>query len=231
MKKISIPFLIFIVGIQFNCSTKNIEQREKKSQSFREFLVENDLSTDIKVPNKFETLQPRNKYSNHYFHFSTVLPKDFEIDRGNFENTVIRAYDLNTATTVSIGVESNSYLLDSKKTEERHKKFQEGPLEYMNEIFSGDYKNRMLKVLTDNSNLEISSIQVGELKIRNTNYVFLKYEYIEHYNGEEIEIVKLDYQTLLWDNFFLFSYNSPKSLHDEDLILDVLYNTNFTKQF
>jgi len=230
MKKFFIPFLIFIIGIQFNCSTKNIEQKEKKTQSFRAFLVENDLKTDIKVPNKFETLQPGNKYSNHYLHFSTVLPEEFEIDRGNFENTVIRAFDLKTATSIAIGTESFLHLLNSKKIEERHKNFQENPLEYMNNIFNGDFKNRMLKVLTDKTNLEISSIQVGESKIRSTNFVFLKVEYVEYYNGKKIEFIKTDYQTYIWEIFFSFSYIVPKSLYNEDLILEVLYNTNFTKQ-
>lgn len=194
-------------------------------------MIDNDLSTDIMVPNKFETLQPGNKYSNHYLHFSTVLPEEFEIDRGNFEKTVIRAIDLKTATSIAIGTESFSHLLNSKQIEERHKKFQANPLDYMNDIFDGDYKNRMLKVLTEQTNLEILSIQTAESKIRSTNYVIIKYEYNEYYSGEKIEFVKTEYQTYIWENFFSFSYNAPKSLYNEDLILEVLNNTNFTKRF
>lgn len=226
VKKLNL--LLFFLFL-FSCERKKETLSEIKTLSFREFLTQNQLSLDLNEKNKFETLLPGNKYSNNYFNFSTVLPENFEVDRGNFQNTVIRGFDSNNGISIAIGVTPISSLLDTEQIQNIHNRFQKSPLDYMNENYEGDFKGRMLELMNSNSNLTIKELTVGEKKIRSTNYVFIVTEYTEKYDDLDVEMIKTDYQTILWGNSFGFSYNSPKSLHNESLIIDVLNHTNYIK--
>jgi hypothetical protein len=192
-------------------------------------LLENKIDIDIHVPNRFETLQDGNKYSNHYFNFSTVLPYGFEIDRGNFQYTVVRAFDTLTSTSISIGVTPISNGQTEETINREHNEFHEKPIEFMNKVYGGSYKEGMLQALKSNTNLELIDFEVAERKIRSTNFIVLTSHYKEFYNGKEVEIRKVDYQTLMWGNLFGFTYNSPNELFNEDLVLEVLFNANFTR--
>lgn len=229
MGTIKKQFIYLFFLIFFSCEEKKESDFDMKILSFREFLVQEKLSLDFNEVNKFETLLLGNKYSNHYFKFSTVLPESFEIDRGNYQYTVIRGFDSNNGITISIGVTPISNLLDSEEIQNIHNSFQNSPLSYLNERYGGDFKREMLGVMRSNTNLKINNFRVGEQKIKSTNYVYILSEYTEKFADLDIKMIKLDYQTILWGNSFGFSYNSPLSLYDEQLIIDVLNHTNYIR--
>lgn len=229
MGKFSIYLFIFLALSMANCQTTNDNSAKLKTKGFRDFLIENNLEIDPNKPNNFESLQTGNKYSNHYFNFSTVLPEEFKVDRGNFKFTVIRSYNEYSGVTISVGVTPISPLLTSEQAVNIHNEFQNNPLDHMNKTTGGDFRNHIYKILKSNSTLEITDLKVGEKKIRSINYVYTDSDYFETYEGEKVEMKKIDFMTILWGNTFSFSYNTPKNLFDENLILKVLNNTNYIK--
>jgi hypothetical protein len=164
MLKSKICVLSIFLIVFWGCEYKENNQSEIKTQSFREFMIQNHLSLDLNEKNEFESLLPGNKYSNYYFNFSTVLPDSFEIDRGNFQYTVIRGFDPSNGISISVGVTPIGSLLDSEKIQNIHNRFQESPLEYLDEKYGGNFKSRMFEVMKSNTNLRINEFRVGEKK-------------------------------------------------------------------
>ena len=109
--------------------------------SFREYLINNDLDIDINVPNKFESLQQDNKYSNYYFNFSTVFPDNLEIDRGMSEYTIIRGSNKDKAISVSLNVVPKNPELSDDRIMTIHNSFQESPTTTLNNSVDGKYSD------------------------------------------------------------------------------------------
>ena len=126
-----------------NTTTFNPEEKNKtiSTKSFREFLIDQNENIDIKISNKFESLSSDNKYSNHYFNFSTVLPEDFQVDRGNFTHTIIRCFKEDQGVVISINVTPLTNISNQREIEQIHESFQESPLFYLDEKFNGNFKS------------------------------------------------------------------------------------------
>src|SRR5690606_27485591 len=148
-----------------------------------------------------------------------------------FTHTIIRCFKEDQGVVISINVTPLTNISNQREIEQIHESFQESPLFYLDEKFNGNFKSHILSTLKSNTNLDVMDLEVGVKKIRSTNYVYTKASYLEMYDGVQVEIVKLDYLTILWGNSFGFIYNSPKGVFNEGLINEILFHNNFVKPF
>jgi hypothetical protein len=116
---------IFTLFLLSSCSGQNKKVEEPELVSFRKFLVQKNIDKNLGVQNEYETLNEEHFYSNHYFNFSTKLPKNYTLDIGNEEYTIIRGLDTLTSSTVHISVTPIS------KTGTGYLKFQSSPMKYI----------------------------------------------------------------------------------------------------
>ncbi len=194
-------------------------------KSFKVFLKEKNIDMDINVPNKYETLQPKNNYSNHYFNVVTDFPDNWEHDRGASDFALFRT--VNADSAISIALIAVPISTKEPFSDEFHKDFQIAPLKTVNEINGGDYKGYILKQLSLNSTAKIYDFKISEEKIRNTNYLISSYKYNETNKGIEIPFITVQYQTAWWGVSYTFSYSVPFKFYSNDLIETVIKRTNY----
>src|SRR5690554_5032552 len=121
LTSIFVPIIYFISFIGTTTST-NKEHNDiiRTNISYKEFLINQNIDIDIEIPNKFESLSADNRYTNHYFNFSTVLPDGFQVDRGNFRHTIIRCFKETPGITMSIEVTPLIGDLNQKQIQRMH---------------------------------------------------------------------------------------------------------------
>jgi len=212
---------IFTLFLLSSCSGQNEKVEEPELISFRKFLVQKKIDKNLGVQNEFETLTEEHFYSNHYFNFSTKLPKNYTLDRGNGEYTIIRGLDTLTSSTVHIGVTPIS------KTGDGYLKFQSSPMEYIDEVFGGNFKDVILNSFKTKTTIEVLNLDVSEHKVRTTNYVVYTVQYEETYDSLQVPFVNVQYVTYLWGNLFTISYTTPEVLFDPKILTDVIIHTNY----
>jgi len=202
-----------------------INKSEYLKISFKNFLKEKDIDMNIDVPNQYETIQPDNKYSNYYFNITTDFPDHWEHDRGLSDYAIFRAFKADSAFSLAlIAMPINS---EKPISEESHKEFQLEPLKTLNQNFGGDYKSYLLKQFGLNSTIKLYDFEFKEIKIKTTNYLTYSYKHNETYEGVEIPLITIGYQTILWGVLYTFSYNAPYDYHKPNIIEDAIQSTNF----
>jgi hypothetical protein len=214
-------FLIFSLFSITSCTEQREKIEDRELKSFRKFLVDNNLDKNLNVQNEFETLNKDNFYSNHYFKFSTKFPKNYILDRGNEEFTILRGMDSLTSSTVYIGVTPIS---NSKSS---HEDFQNSPSEYVDKIFGGDFKQSILNTFSNRTTVKVLDLDVSEHKVRSTNYVVSTVKFEETYDSIQVPFVTVQYVTYLWGNLFLISFTSPEVLFDPKILSDIVLHTNY----
>jgi hypothetical protein len=212
---------IFTLFLLSSCSGQNKKVEEPELVSFRKFLVQKNIDKNLGVQNEYETLNEEHFYSNHYFNFSTKLPKNYTLDRGNEEYTIIRGLDTLTSSTVHISVTPIS------KTGTGYLKFQSSPMKYIDEVFGVNFKEIILNTFKTKTTIEVLNFDVSESKVRTTNYVIYTVQYEETYDSIQIPFVNVQYVTYLWGNLFTISYTSPEVLFDPKILSEVLVQTNY----
>lgn len=193
--------------------------------SFKKFLKEKNINMDIDVPNQYETLQPKNKYSNHYFNVTTDFPDNWEHDRGVSDYAIFRTFNADSAVSLAlIAIPVNS---EKPISDESHKDFQLAPLKTFNNNFGGDYKSYLLKQLSLNTTKKIYDFEFVEKKIRSTNYLIHSYKYNETVEGVEYPFITTNYQTILWGVSYTFGYSVPLQFYNPIVMETVMNRTNF----
>jgi hypothetical protein len=185
------------------------------------------LSLDVDIPNEFETLQKGNKYANHYFGLATIFPDDWKVDRGASEFTLLRAFDEQKSTTLSL-IAIPFDITDSVKAEENRRKYIESPLKLMNRIY-GNYDIKLLSEISANTNVKITNFKMKDEWIATTNYLKIEYEFENKFEGNLYAFKTIDYQVLMWGVTFTFTYTAPVKYFNEEIIKKCLQNTNFIK--
>ena len=192
--------------------------KKSKKIPFRNLLKNNGLDIDPNLPNHFESIQPLNKYSNHYFNFTTDLPDNWKLERGNALITVIKAIDEESASHVSIGV-------SPLNTSRSHSAYQKDPLKELNRVSKGGYFNMMKKALVENAIPKPYGFRLSSEKVGSINYSKFVYKLTEVTDVGDVEVTTILYQTELWNTIFTFTYASPTIFFDESIITEVLKNT------
>jgi hypothetical protein len=215
MKAILVNFLLIVTTLAEAQTTPL-----KKSQKipFRNLLKNNGLAIDPNLPNHFESIQPLNKYSNHYFNFTTDLPDNWALERGNALITVIKAVDEETASHVSIGI-------SPLNTSRSHSAYQKDPLKELNRVSKGRYFSMMKKALIENAIPKPYDFKLSSEKVGSINYSRLVYKLTEVTDVGDVEVTTIQFQTELWNTIFTFTYSSPTIFFEENIIMDVLKNT------
>jgi hypothetical protein len=225
MNLLFFSFLTFL-SLLSSSSTNNFNveggnaQKKVKRIAFRTFLKNNGLSLDPKIPNKFESLQSNNKYSNHYFNFGTDLPDNWEIDRGYALNTVIRSFSTDTGSQISV-------IVIPYESTKGHQDFQQNPIKYLDKTFGGSYLKSMKKTILQNITGSPFDFSVSTKRVRSISYAVFSYKYVEVTDNEEVEFTSSQYQTNLWNTIFTFNYSVPSIFYSESTILEVLNKTNY----
>ena len=212
---------IFILFLLSSCSGQNEKAKELELVSFKSFLVQNNIDKNFGVQNEYETLNQEQFYSNHYFNFSTKLPENYTLDRGNGEYTIIRGFDTLTSSTVHISV------IPVTKTGAGHLEFQSSPMKYIDEISKGNFKDIILSSFKAKTNIEVLDLDVSEHKVRTTNYIVYTVQYEETYDTLQIPFVNVQYVTYQWGNLFTISYISPEVLFDPKILSELILQTNY----
>ncbi len=197
-------------------------------QSFKSFLKEKGLSMDIGVPNKYETLQPGNKYSNHHFNISTDFPDNWEFDRGVGDYSVFRCFQEDSAITMALLIVP----VQNENAEDRlssHLAFQNSPLDYLNGAHNGDYTSFLKEQFIKNTTSQIYDFQLDAKKVRTSNYVISTYKFDEVVENIRVPFICCTYQTIMWGTNFSIMYNVPEIFYNQKLIDDVVFKTNYIK--
>ncbi len=190
-------------------------------EPFKAFLKSKNISMDINNPNKYETIQPDNKYSNYYFGIHTMLPNNWEYDRGASQYALIRALNKTLSSTISIIAiptenESSSNLVD---------KFKESPLSTMNMLSNGDVKKELIGQLYKVGNMKVKSMSTSEEFIALTNYFKTEYEYYLVAEGEKTAYINTTYQVIQKGVTYTIAYSCPVKYFNKEYILNTLQNT------
>lgn len=212
--------------VQHSNSDSNIQLKAKLP--FKAFLKSKKLSIDVDIPNEFETLQKGNKYANHYFGLATIFPDDWQVDRGASEYTILRSYDEQKSSTLSL-IAVPFDISDSLKAEENQRKFSESPLSVMNSSANGNYEKKLLNELGSSTNTKLLNFKVGEELIATTNYLKYEYEFENKFKGYSYAFKTIGYQVIKWGVTFTFIYTAPVKYFDERLISKSLQSTNFIR--
>jgi hypothetical protein len=226
MIKLKVIFILIIASITI-CSCANNTNSNNITESklpFKTYLKTRKLSVDIETPNEFETIQKGNLYSNHYFGVSTNLPDNWKLDRGNSIFTLIRAYDDQNSSSISlmaIPVE----IADATKQDEYQKKYNESPLKTMNEASNGDFRKKMLDEISAKTNSKISNFKLNEKWVSTTHYLTYEYEFEEKFEEFSIPFKTAGYQVILWGINYTFSHICAPALHLE-ISLDLIPSGN-----
>jgi hypothetical protein len=200
---------------------------EMIKKSFKSFLKTNNIDMNIDVPNKYETIQPFNKYSNYYFNIVSDFNNTWQHDRGVSEYAIFRTINLDSAISIAlIAVPINLEIDDSKKSNES---FQNSPLETMNSMHKGNYKNYLIQQLDSSSHIDIYEFELKEKKVRSTNYLIHSYKYDEVTEGIKIPFIAVGYQTILWNVTYTFSLSCPLMFYNSRLIESIIERTNYMK--
>jgi hypothetical protein len=230
--------VILIISTLTNCTSnsttekdlskidiKDVNKAELFKISFKEFLKKENISLDVEKPNKYETLQPGNSYTNEYFKITTDFPDWKKIDRGASEFSIFRA--INTDSAITVALMAMPIKLKDSSSAKPHEQFQKFPLKTMNDAFGGDYKKYLMNQMTTLSHVEPYDFIISERKIRSTNYLIYSYKYKETVEGHEIPFIIIGYQTILWGVSYTFQYSSPELFQDAKTIEEVVFRTNY----
>ena len=189
---------------------------------FKRFLKSKGISMDINIQNQYETFQPGNKYSNHYFNVATDFPDNWEVDRGMSEYSLFRAYQSDSALSLAISA------VPTEANNEGGSTFN-NPLDRMNSMANGDYKSFLLNQLKRNTTSEIYDFQLSEERIRSDNFLVHSYKYDETVDNMVIPFYSIAYQTILWNVVYTIGYSGPLAFYDQRVMDEVLDRTNFIK--
>lgn len=193
---------------------------------FKKLLVNNNFDLNIFGKNNFENLDTINNpkeihYSNMYYKFGMSLPKGFNIDRGNADNTVIRLYNSDygiTLTTIVTPIEN----FDSSSL----KIYKEDPIGFYTKKMKGNYVDFMTRNLVNNSDLTPINPTATNETIRSYSFIKFSYNYVEEVKNVKIKFKSTTY-SILSDGFNInFDYSAPVIIYDENLLYDVVYSFN-----
>ena len=206
---------------------EEVEQPASQSEEtikvpFKSFLKSKGISMDINIQNQYETFQPGNKYSNHYFNVVTDFPDNWEVDRGMSEYSLLRAYQADSALSLAISA------VPTESENEGSNTFN-NPLDRMNSMANGDYESFLLDQLKKNTSSDIYDFQLSEEKIRSDNFLVNSYKYDETVDNMAIPFYSISYQTILWNVVYTIGYSGPLAFYDQSVIDEVLDRTNFIK--
>jgi hypothetical protein len=229
MKKLLINLWLITIIIAASCVEKTKSDYKIKAKlPFKTFLKNKKIPVDIDQPNEFETIQPGNKYTNHYFGVTTAFPKDWKHDRGSSIFTLIRAFDeqkSSTLTLLAIPIEIG----DSTKAKEHQKIYRESPLKAMNSTAKGDFSKKLFDEITLSTNSKISNFKINEEWVSTTHYLTYEYEFEEKYEGTTFAFKAVGYQVILWGINYSFGYIAPVKYFNNNLLRQTLLNTNYIR--
>tara|TARA_B110000238_G_C16016005_1_gene391074 strand:+ start:161 stop:895 length:735 start_codon:yes stop_codon:yes gene_type:complete len=217
-------------GDKKNKVNSNLTFSEKHglNKPWKTFLIENnvDLSNNV-IPksNKFESFLPENRYTNNHYGISVDFPNKWGFDRGYAEYTLYRCHQLDSAIVISLSVISS----DSESKDEivnLESQFQKAPIKTMGKSINGNYKTYMKNQILQQYQ-KIDNYKMTEEKIRNTNYIVIKYKYYETSGDLTVPFINLSFHTEKGGNTFTFNYSSPEIFFSQDLIYKVLFSVNY----
>jgi len=193
--------------------------------SFKQFLKEEGISLDLNMPNKYETILPKNFYSNYYFNIATKFPDYFLYDRGVANFSIFRAFQPDSGITIVLNV--IPIKLDGNQNRDLNKEFQQNPLEFMNKLYNGNYLAFMINQAKTITTMPLSDYTIETLKIRSENYLISKFKYSEFFGESKVDFQNITAQTVLWNNTYSFSYSAPLDFSRIQVIYDVLSKTSY----
>lgn len=214
-------FVILVVLLFFTIFQGNSLNKIAPKSPFKAFLKSNNISMDIDVPNKFETLQPGNKYSNYYFGVNSMFPKDWGHDRGQSEYSLFRALNLAKSSVIAL----IAIPTENQPSNSLVEKFQESPMRTMNQSSGGDYKKKLYEEFSQNTNMKISNFSLSEEFIASTNYLKYEYEFYLVSEGSKKAYKTLGYQVIQRNVTFTILYTTPVKYFEKENILLCLQNT------
>lgn len=227
--KLSAIFIFIFITSCFNSKNSNSIETHSSKLPFKAFLKIKNLPVDIEISNEFETIQKGNKYANHYFGVATILPFSWKIDRGVSQFTLIRAFNEEESSSISL-MAIPLKVSEGLRSIDLQKQFQESPLRTMNSISNGNFRNKLFNEISTSTNTEILNFKLGEDFISTTNYLKFEYEYVEKSGVYSFDFKTVGYQVVLWGVNYTFSYTAPMIYFNESLIKRSLLNTTFVKK-
>lgn len=212
--------LFFLIFIPYkNYSMKNmhsIDDTKKLKSSFKELLVNENLSMDIGINNKYENIN--NRYSNNYFGVSIDFPNYWEADRGPAESSLYRVFSNDSA--ISMGVNAIPFLIEQSSEYIYN-------IQSLNSKFNGDFKSYLMNSIIKQFPNKINNFQLIDYKEGNNNYINYSWGYTASYNGIEVPMISEIYQTMFFGTQFSIYYYTPKVFYDKNRFEKVIENTFF----
>ena len=215
--------IVFLLFLSYNIYSSNSKIPANDSiglkTSFKEFLKKENISMDIKIVNKYETIQPLNLYTNNYFGVTIDFPDIWEANRGVAEHSLYNVFSSDSAISMGINAipamteQSSESIYDIKTINSK--------------IKGGDFKSTLMNSITANTNRKIQDFRMVDKKIREINYIYYICRYTDSFDGVEVPMISEVYQTMCFGTAFSIYYYTPEVFYNKNRFDDVLASTNF----
>jgi len=213
-------FGMFLVLLLIGCGNQssnetsieslNQARAEYSAASFKQFLKRKKVDLSGSIQNEYGDLQGGNLYSNHWLNFNIDLPDNWTVDRGLSPNTVIRAFQPDSAFTFSV------HVVNWKENYPVKNGVNPNTIAYLNSMVeNGDYAISLAQLIKDYSNQVPINLELREIQKPLFDFVLITYLTRHIDNGEEFFMKTSSYQTNIFNMTYTLSYSSLDFLHDE----------------
>ncbi len=222
-----IPTIILIISFSSGLINKNkySEKIEKEKSvsiepAFKEFLKNEQISLDINKSNKYEEILEGNVYNNHKYRFTIDLPNNWKLERGKSEFSIFRCVNYDSLFVISLSaIPANQKELENP---DYHQKFQEDPVNLMNQLHNGSYYAYLGDELKNSAMVTPHNLVIENRKINNVMFLVSRYKHYLDVDGVEISFISETFQTFLWGQTYTFGFECPELVYDKNLMQNVM---------
>lgn len=189
---------------------------ENSGKGFKQFLKSKNIDLSGKIQNEFEDIQEGNLYSNQILNFSIDLPDNWQVDRGTQPSTVIRAFQRDSAMTLTVNV------IKWNEKEEIKKNVNPNTISYLDSINSGNYIENFTELLQGYSRIKPLNVKYYEFHKYNTDFIATTF-LSKHVDQDWVFYMKhANYTTTLFNMTYTLTFASLEEFYDEEKLLSII---------
>jgi hypothetical protein len=196
---------------------------------FKEWLKQEGHSMDIRKQNPHETFQPGNLYSNHYYNLVIDFPDTWESDRGAGPYTLFRAYEGDSAMSISLQVTTANITgrEKSKMSADEHEMMENAPIEFMKRMIPEGYGVYMERQLKQSSGMNPIDFEFFEKRMGTMVYIVSRFKTKEWMDDLEFYVMNESWAANKWGNTYTISYSAPDFFFNPNLVSQVAHQAQF----
>ena len=196
---------------------------------FKQWLKEKGHSMDIGVNNPYETFQPGNLYSNHYYNLVVDFPNTWTPDRGAGRYSLFRTVQEDSALSVSLIVTSANVTGSekSKMSAEDRAQMEEHPYDFQNDRIPEGLMSYMQRQLRIASGIEPEDMKFEERRMGRLVFLVTTYRNKEWLDDIEYYRMTETWATSKWGNAYTLVFSGPEIFYDPSLMAAIANKAQF----